>query len=432
MHSDTNVSLTKSNHLDETPVVAPPFEGRADMEKRETRKSLRRVLHVINGEYYSGAERVQDLLAASLPEFGYEVGFACVKPGLFVELRNHKESPVYDASMKSRFDLRAANRLIGTVKKEGYELLHAHTPRSAMIARIVSARTGVPMVYHVHSPTTQDSTNGWRNRLNGLIERISLVGVNRLITVSESLSSHMIRSGTDPDQIVVVPNGVKCLADVPYHNEPKGTWTLGTVALFRPRKGTEFLLKAIAILNERNLSVTLRAVGGFETPEYEQRLKALAKELKIEEQVEWAGFCKDVDAEMAKFDLFVLPSIFGEGLPMVVLEAMACGIPVIGTDVEGVPEAIRDGIEGLIAQASDAESLADSISAVIEGEFSWFEFRQHCIDRQSEMFSDRSMARGVADVYNSVLGIMPTEPHAQQESVPNSANETVLAETHGV
>ena len=432
MPSDTNTSLPATPTQDNTSAVGPPLNDHAASDVRHASKATRRVLHVINGEYYSGAERVQDLLAASLPEFGYEVGFACVKPGLFLELRNHKASPVFDASMKSRFDLRVANRLIGTVKKEGFELLHAHTPRSAMIARIVSARTGVPMIYHVHSPTTQDSTNGWRNRLNGFIERASLVGVQRLITVSESLASHMIRTGFDPDQIVVVPNGVNCLAEVPYHKQPQGTWTLGTVALFRPRKGTEFLLKAIAILNQRDVPVRLRAVGGFETPEYEQRLKQLAKELDIEDQVEWVGFCKDVDAEMVQFDLFVLPSIFGEGLPMVVLEAMACGIPVIGTDVEGVPEAVRDGIEGLIAKASDAESLADSISAVIEGEFSWLELRQHCIDRQVETFSNRSMARGVADVYNSVLRIEPDEPNTPVKGAATPAAESALVETSKV
>lgn len=376
-----------------------------DSSKDENKTANRKVLHVINGEYYSGAERVQDLLASRLPEFGYDVGFACVKPGSFEELRNYKRAPIHDASMRSRFDLGVTQRLVSIVNREKYELIHAHTPRSAMISRIVATRTGLPMVYHVHSPTARDSTNKWRNHLNGFIERLSLSGAERLITVSESLSRHMMQEGFDAERIVIVPNGVKCLESVPYHSEPVDEWTLGTVALFRPRKGTEYLLEAIAILKERGTRIRLRAVGGFETTAYEQRLKELTKKLKIDEQVDWLGFRTDVEAELVQMDLFVLPSIFGEGLPMVVLEAMACGIPVIGTDVEGVPEAIRDGIEGLIAKAADATSLADSIAAVIEGEFSWHQLRQNGIDRQNELFSDHAMAQGVADVYNTILGV---------------------------
>ncbi|MCA9217082.1 MAG: glycosyltransferase [Planctomycetales bacterium] len=418
-----------ADYVNPTVPVPPRNYDLEEIERPRADSKSRRVLHVINGEYYSGAERVQDLLAQCLPEFGYEVGFACIKPKLFPELRNCQSAPIYDASMKSMFDLGVVKRLARIVEQENYELIHAHTPRSAAIARLVSAKTRTPMVYHVHSPTARDSTNGWSNRAKVMIERVSLIGVKRLVAVSESLSSHMIRSGTDADHIVVVPNGVKCVENVPFHKEPSGTWTLGTVALFRPRKGTEFLLRAIAVLNKRNVSVKLRAVGGFESTEYEARLKGLAAELGIEDQVEWLGFCKDVDAEMNKLDLFVLPSIFGEGLPMVVLEAMACGIPVIGTDVEGIPEAIRDGIEGLIAKAADAESLADSIAAVIEGEFSWLELRQHCIDRQREMFSDRSMARGVADVYNTVLHVEPKDP-ADRGALGESATSNQVDEIH--
>src|SRR5262245_45174319 len=99
------------------------------------RQQLRaRVLHVINGEHYAGAERVQDLLAARLPEFGYEVGFACVKPVQFPNLRKSTQTPLYDLSMRSRIDLRAAWELRRIIRQDGYELLHAHTPRSLLVA----------------------------------------------------------------------------------------------------------------------------------------------------------------------------------------------------------------------------------------------------------------------------------------------------------
>jgi glycosyltransferase involved in cell wall biosynthesis len=180
---------------------------------------------------------------------------------------------------------------------------------------------------------------------------------------------------------------------------------LGTLALFRPRKGLDVLLDALAKLRREGLPVRLRAVGGFETPEYERQIKTLADQLGLVDAVEWIGFADDVDREFARMDLFVLPSLFGEGLPMVVLEAMAAGVPVVATRVEGVPEAIRDGRDGLLAEPGDPFSLARAIGRVVRGEVDWTALRTSGLRRHADAFSDRSMAAGVAEVYGRVLGV---------------------------
>jgi glycosyltransferase involved in cell wall biosynthesis len=179
---------------------------------------------------------------------------------------------------------------------------------------------------------------------------------------------------------------------------------MGTVALFRPRKGLEVLLDALALLRAEELDVKLRAVGEFEMARYEQEIKRRAERLGIGNRVEWVGFTRDVPRELAQMDLFVLPSLFGEGLPMVILEAMACGVPVVGTRVAGVPEVIRDRLEGLIARPNDPVDLARAIAQFIRGEVDWSAMRVDAHRRQREFFSDRSMARAVAQVYRRVLG----------------------------
>ena len=178
---------------------------------------------------------------------------------------------------------------------------------------------------------------------------------------------------------------------------------MGTVALFRPRKGTEVLLEALAQLRAQGLPVRLRAVGGFETREYEREVKGLAESLGLADAIEWTGFTEEVDRELAEMDLFVLPSLFGEGLPMVVLEAMAAGVPVVATRVEGVPEAIRVGEDGLLAEPGDPGSLAQAIGRVVDGDVDWHALRTSALARHAEAFSERSMAAGVAGVYRRVL-----------------------------
>jgi glycosyltransferase involved in cell wall biosynthesis len=362
-----------------------------------------RVLHVINGEYYSGAERVQDLLAARLPEFGYEVGFVCVRPGRFAADRQTQEVPLFPMPMRGRCDPRPIWNIARLIRREGYQLLHAHTPRTALLGRPAAAWAGVPLIYHVHSPACRDSTRSWRNWINAWSERWSLARAARLICVSRSLARHMQQERFGADRLRVVPNGVPRSPRLPQRDPPAGTWTLGSVALFRPRKGTEVLMDALARMRQHDMPVRLRLVGAFETPGYAAQLQALARRLGVADVIDWVGFTRDVDSELAKLDLFVLPSLFGEGLPMVVLEAMAAGLPVVGTDVEGVPEAVRDGQDGLIARAGDPDDLARAISEVVRGVYDWSTLREQAIRRHSERFSDRAMAGGVAAVYDEVL-----------------------------
>lgn len=392
-----------TDHLAADAIAAPVILPISDYVDTEAAKQKTiKVLHIINGEHYSGAERVQDLLALRLPDSDVEVGFACVKPEKFDDARQ-SETPLYDIRMQSRFDLSAIRKLRQITVDEGYQILHAHTPRTLMLASIVARMTKLPLVYHVHSPTSRDSTHKIRSWVNAAVETFSMGNSRRLITVSNSLRKHLQYLGFEHERITVVPNGVPAAQKRRSEQPPKGTWTLGTVALFRGRKGTEVLLDAIAKLRTEGYDVKLRAVGPFETPEYEQQIMDRVEELDIGEAIEWVGFTRDVNSEFRKMDLFVLPSLFGEGLPMVVLEAMACGVPPVGTTVEGVPEAIRDKHNGLLAKPNDPADLARVIKLAIDGEVSWEEMRTNALQRHGDEFSDSAMANGVAKIYREIL-----------------------------
>jgi glycosyltransferase involved in cell wall biosynthesis len=248
-----------------------------------------RVLHVINGEHYSGAERVQDLLAANLPQAGFDVSFACLKPDKFASARKCESATLYELPMRSRFDVRVVWQLWKIVRREGYALLHAHTPRSLLAARAVAWLADVPIVYHVHSPTSRDTTHAWRNRLNHWTEKFSLTGVRAMIAVSGSLRRHMLNQGYADDIVFRVANGVPVPAVVRDESVPGPVWELGMSALFRPRKGLEILLEAMAVLRSRDVPIRLRAIGAFETAAYEQEIKKRAADLGVDDAIVWTS-----------------------------------------------------------------------------------------------------------------------------------------------
>lgn len=378
--------------------------GNAGKPSPAAGQKLARVLHVINGEHYSGAERVQDLLALRLPECGYLADLAALIPGKFGDVRRSLNARLTELNMRGRFDFRVVGRIKNLVRKHDYQLLHAHTPRTALVSAIAARSLGLPWIYHVHSPVSRDSGRVLQNRINGVVERICLASAARIVVVSPSLVPYMQQRGVSDDRLVCVPNGVPASESPRGPHPVRDELIVGMIALFRPRKGTEVLLEALANLLSRGRNVRVKLIGGFETPEYEQQIEQLALKLGILNHVEFTGFTSDVPGELNQLDITVLPSLYGEGLPMVVLEAMAAGVPVVASDVEGASAAIEHRHSGLLTEPGSVSQLATSVERFITGEVDHSEIAAAAMRRHTERFSDLAMAKGVADVYANLLG----------------------------
>jgi glycosyltransferase involved in cell wall biosynthesis len=394
-----------------TGLTAPRAAMAQAAERSEPLLSRRqlKVLHLINGEHFAGAERVQQLLGERLPELGVEPDFVCLKPGRFTKVSGLPAERLIPLPMRSRFDLGVLRRLQQTIDQRRPDLLHAHTPRGAMLASWAAPRVSIPWVYHIHSPVLHDSTRPWINRINRWIEQRSLSNCRHLIAVSNSLTQPFLDRGWAPERMLVIPNGVPCQEPIDTHtrfHDP--LWRLGVVALFRPRKGLEFLIDAVAQLLRDGRNIKLRVIGGFEDEAYRRQIKDQVRRLGLETAIEWVGFTTQVNEHLRQLDALVLPSRFGEGMPMVVLEALAVGLPVVATRVEGVPEVVRDGQEGFLADPENVDSLAHSLRRMTLDRQQWRLMSDRAWHRQRAAYSDHHMAHQTANLYRRILGTETT------------------------
>lgn len=363
----------------------------------------RKVLHIVNGEHYAGAERVQDLLAVNLPQFGYDVGFVVLKEGQFAEKRTSQMSPLYTLPMIGRTDIGPARTIASLIRHSGYDLVHTHTPRTAMMGALASVLSGVPMIHHIHGPTHVDTEQRWRNYRNVFVERLSLWKARHCIAVSSYANDYARGIGIPRHKMHVVPNGVPA-PNCARSTDDDGPLVVGTAALFRPKKGVEVLLEAFAnVAKQSARPMRLNLIGRFETEAYRRAVEHFARERGVLDRVKWIGFTSDVYGELRRLSVFVLPSLYGEGLPMVILEAMALGLPVVASRVGGIDEAVHHGKHGVLVEPGDARQLASAIGAIVTGRIDGAVLGRNARARHQEAFSDRSMAGAVARIYDQAL-----------------------------
>jgi glycosyltransferase involved in cell wall biosynthesis len=338
----------------------------------------------------------------ALPKCGIHPAFACLKPDRFPELRRSQETPLHEIPMSFRADLWPAMRLARLVWRERYDVLHTHSARALLIARIAAALTGTPIVHHVHGHTSAEVAGRRFTRLNAWVERMSLPAAQAVIAVSQSVADYLRNRGAEPKRLHVVCNGVPGRTQLPDKPKEPTVWNIGLVALLRPRKGLETFLDAVALVCRRTMSLRLHIVGRFETSQYEQEIRARAYELGLASKIEWREFQPRIDAELDAMDMLVFPSVLPEGMPMVLLEAMAAGLPIVASGVPGVTDVLRDCHDGLLVPPGDPQSLADAITKLMNDPELRERLRTGAFHRQQEQFSDRKMAAAVADIYRLV------------------------------
>lgn len=278
------------------------------------------------------------------------------------------------------------------------DLIHAHCAYPDGLAAVeYGRRLGRPVVITVHGHDLKDLPRNPRWR--ALVAR-ALQGAQAVIAVSQELGR--LAQNLGARGLRVIPNGVDCELFKPGTRSPGvGGWRLLYVGRFDVAKGLGVLLEAMALLRRHRRDLSLKLVGGSAATGTEAPFRAQVARLGLGECVEFAAEVpwQEVPRHMGGSDLFVLPS-FSEGLPLVLVEALACGLPLVATRCGGPEELVQAGV-GQLVDVGEVEGLARGIEAVLDhyGDYD----RQAIRRRAEEEYDYHRIAARLFAVYEEVL-----------------------------
>lgn len=251
------------------------------------------------------------------------------------------------------------------------EVVHTHSSKAGILGRWAARLAGVPLVVHtVHGYSFHRGQPWLVNCFYRWLERAAAPATDLLLAVSRTLAEEarrwklapageveVVYSAVNLEPFLAAGEGERARVRAELGLGPEDL-VLGAVGRLVPLKGHRFLLEAVKRLGERR-GRAIKAMLIGEGPCREE-LDCQARRLGIEGQVLFLGLRSDVPALLAAVDVFVHTSLW-EGLPRVVVEALAAGRPVVAFAVDGVPEALGGGERGLLVEPEDVEGLCEAI-----------------------------------------------------------------------
>lgn len=357
-------------------------------------------LQIDGGPEMRGGQRQVLFLARGLAGLGHRV-LVAVRPGapLAAAVRGDDRLQALELPMRGELSLTAARTLGTIMRSEGVDVIHAHTPHAITLAQL-SRRFGrrPPLLAHrrVAFPLKGNPFARWKRRWP-----------DRWIAVSESVREQLERDGIDRSRISIVAS---CLD--PERLRPRrgrdevraelglepGTIAMGAVGHLAAHKGHRLLLDALGRIGPARGPWILHLVGDGEL---RGELLARARGLGIDRQVRFLGWREDVPDLLGAFDLFLFPSISGEGSPAALKEALAAGLPIVASDLAAHREVGLEAKE--MFACGSASDLAGRLAPLIDA-------ARHAgprglsATRIASRFTPETMVEQTLAIYERLLG----------------------------
>lgn len=314
-----------------------------------------KIMQVISYFCFGGAETMCENLTYALEKLGHEV----VVVSLYDEhtpIAQRMEAAgvrIHYLDKKLGLDTSMVSKLLKLMKEERPDVVHTHLDvikYAALAARLAGIRRCVHTVHNVADKEAEGTAQKLINKTYFRLGWSVPVALSKLVQETIGEFYHLA-----PEKIPVIFNGVdlsRCQCKEDYR--PGDSLTLLHIGRFNAQKNHNKLLHVFQKLHSAHPGCRLRLIGDGELrPETE----ALARELGIQDYVEFLGLQSDVHPYLHEADIFVLPSDY-EGMPMTIIEAMGTGLPIAATAVGGVPDMLKNGQSALLTSCDEEAILA--------------------------------------------------------------------------
>jgi glycosyltransferase involved in cell wall biosynthesis len=289
--------------------------------------------------------------------------------------------------------------IVRELRKIKPDIVHAQSLISGMPALLSNKLLKIP--YVIYGRGSDVYLPDWFTKLTakGILRNASAV-----IALTEHMKGAM--QALCNRDVIVVPNGINLNENAEREGGDPGKKIL-FVGRLHPVKGTQYLLGAMKIIHQKLPEAKLVLVGDGEEREH---LETLTDNLGIRECVEFAGRVphERVEGYMNQAEVFVLSSL-SEGFPVTILEAMACGLPVVATRVGGVPDIIEDGTNGYLVDAMNQEQMAEALLKLLQDE----QLRKEMSDnnrKETEKYRWNTVAATLEGIYQKSLKLLQCTP----------------------
>lgn len=333
-----------------------------------------KIVHMIDALGHGGAERLLCAYVPRLAALGYNVEVLVLQDRHGNPMAGFFEEAGIPLRMLEVKNLRRVDQLfrsLRAIRDIRPDLIHAHLEFSSILASLARRTQGIPAVATLHTldaPTAADRRSARRWLMYKALE----TSADRVIALTKSNADIAMATGLGKAKIQILPNGVE--VDI-YGAPPKrDRATIRTevgipleaplaisVCVLRPEKGIDRLIAAVPAVLARVPDAHFLVVG--DGPEMD-RLKALINTDSLRERVHFSGYRQDIVDLARASDVFVLPTLF-DAQPTVIMEAMAAKLPVVASNLAGVPDMVGQGVEGLLTEPGDVPALADALSSLL-------------------------------------------------------------------
>ena len=355
------------------------------MDVCENLKRKIRVAHIISRMVTGGAE--EDVLSTiqGLDKNRYDID-------LIVGEECNKN--IFDISHESRFNIIQINglkgklnffydpiiliKLIILLKRNHYDIVHTHTTKTGILGRLAARIVRVPIIIcRLQGTAIQTFSSKILNWALMFFEKLTGRFTDAYISVSEILSKnykekgigtktkyYTVYSGMNLDKFFNVRENIKQEEIIKELGITSDNFIIGNIGRLEVAKGHKFAIEAFKKVQEERENSLLKLIIIGEGEEKENLIRYV-KKLGLEDKIIFTGYRKDVEKLMAIMDIFVLSSL-REGLPRVLVQAAAVGVPSIAFNVDGVPEIVKDDYNGFLVKPKDVNQLADKIIKYID------------------------------------------------------------------